>query len=109
MIETADPERDSVAHAALAWITYEGEQKPSSWLLYIKPTLTGDEPSDVVRYHSEHPSFPHESTIDQFFDEAQWESYRRLAEHVGDQVIGGFASSADGPDTLWLSRLSASM
>ena len=30
---------------------------------------------------------PHESTSDQFFDEAQFESYRRLGEHVAQQVL----------------------
>jgi len=30
-----------------------------------------------------HTSFPNGSTADQFFDEAQWESYRRLGEYAG--------------------------
>jgi hypothetical protein len=51
-------------------------------LIYIKPVLRGDEPLDVKRYASEHASgsdrFPHQSTADQFFDEAQFESYRHL-------------------------------
>jgi hypothetical protein len=71
----------SLAHAALAEITYSG-QTATSMLVYIKPTLVGDEPADVHRYHTEHPSFPHESTLQQFFDEAQWESYRKLGEHI---------------------------
>ncbi|MGH7930489.1 MAG: hypothetical protein ACREQV_22180 [Candidatus Binatia bacterium] len=70
-----------MAHAALAEITY-GDDGPKSKLLYIKPTLIGDEPADVHRYHTEHPSFPHETTLQQFFDEAQWESYRKLGEHI---------------------------
>lgn len=51
-------------------------------LLYLKPTLTGDEPTDIQHYASAHTSFPHEPTSDQFFDEAQFESYRRLGQHV---------------------------
>ena len=47
-------------------------------LLYLKPTLTGKEPPDVAQYAERNEQFPHESTIDQFYDEAQWESYRRL-------------------------------
>jgi glutamate/tyrosine decarboxylase-like PLP-dependent enzyme len=50
-------------------------------------SLTGDEPVDVLEYHSSHADFPHESTANQFFDEAQWESYRRLGEHIGSQVL----------------------
>jgi hypothetical protein len=35
-----------------------------------------------------HPSFQQEPTTDQFFDEAQWESYRSLGEHVGGKLAG---------------------
>jgi GNAT superfamily N-acetyltransferase len=56
-------------------------------LLYLKPSLTGNEPSDVQDYAARHPAFPHEPTSDQFFDEAQFESYRRLGEHVAWQVL----------------------
>jgi hypothetical protein len=59
----------------------------SSWLLYIKSTVTGDEPTDVRNYQSQHPDFPNESTADQFFDEPQWESYRKLGEHIGDKLF----------------------
>jgi hypothetical protein len=55
--------------------------------LYIKATLMGDEPEDVCHYHRAHPDFPQETTIDQFFDEAQWESYRRLGLHTGHRVL----------------------
>lgn len=59
----------------------------SGTLLYLKPTLTGTEPTDVAHYASAHPSFPHESTADQFFDEAQFESYRRLGDFVASSAI----------------------
>lgn len=77
-----DPARFSLAHAALARVYYDGNEDASSWLLYIKPTLIGDEPADILEYHADHPEFPQEPTVDQFFDEAQWESYRRLGEHI---------------------------
>ncbi len=83
-VESLD-ETLSLAHAALAKVNYENGDV--STLLYIKPTLIGDEPADVRRYHTEHPAFPHESTADQFFDEAQWESYRRLGEHIADKIF----------------------
>lgn len=56
-------------------------------LLYLKPTLTGEEPTDIQHYASAHPSFPHEPTSDQFFDEAQFESYRRLGLDVASRAI----------------------
>lgn len=82
----------SLRHAALARVEY-GAQGPdglreSGWLLYVKPSLDGDEPIDVIRYHTEHPDFPHEPTGDQFFAEAQWESYRKLGEHLALQLFG---------------------
>lgn len=57
-------------------------QNSRGWLLYLKSSLTGDEPADVIEYQSRVPEFPHESTADQFFSESQFESYRRLGLHV---------------------------
>jgi hypothetical protein len=76
----------SRAHAALARVEYldTGE---TSWLVYVKASLMGDEPEDVCHYHHAHPEFPQEPTTDQFFDEAQWESYRRLGQHIGHRVL----------------------
>jgi hypothetical protein len=37
----------------------------------------------VIGYAQRHPSFPHESTADQFFNEAQFESYRHLGRAIG--------------------------
>ena len=51
-------------------------------LLLFKPTLVGNEPVDVQQYHARNEGFPHESTGDQFYDEAQWEAYRRLGLHA---------------------------
>jgi hypothetical protein len=95
----------SRAHAALARVSYRrpagapggaGSPPRSSWLLYVKPTLVGDEPADVLEYHRAHPKFPHEPTADQFFDEAQWESYRRLGEHVAESLFGEVERLLDG-------------
>src|SRR5262249_1821375 len=56
-------------------------------LIYVKPSLTGDEPADVLHFAERHPAFPHESTADQFFTESQLESYRALGEHVARKVF----------------------
>jgi hypothetical protein len=57
-------------------------------LLMIKPSITGNEPVDVGQYRTRNPAFPHESTGDQFYDEAQWESYRRLGIHAVRASMG---------------------
>jgi hypothetical protein len=58
----------------------EDSDQPDGRLIYIKPTIRGDEPADVTNYESQHPDFPHESTADQWFTESQFESYRALGE-----------------------------
>lgn len=85
--KSADESRLSLRHAALAKITYLDEPNRISYLLLIKPTLIGEEPQDVLNYHSAHPAFPQESTAEQFFNEAQWESYRRLGQHIGERLF----------------------
>jgi hypothetical protein len=55
-------------------------------LIYIKPAVYGREPGDVLEYKRSHPTFPHQSTADQFFDEPQFESYRILGSHVIDEM-----------------------
>jgi hypothetical protein len=57
-------------------------------LVYIKASLTGDEPADVLNYQTAHPTFPHQSTADQWFTESQFESYRRLGQHVVETMFG---------------------
>lgn len=49
-------------------------------LVIIKPRLLPGLPEDVAGYAGANPAFPQQSTGDQFFDEAQWESYRRLGQ-----------------------------
>lgn len=80
--------RVSKAHATLAQVWYDGAQTPGSLILFIKPSLIGNEPQDVLNYARSHESFPQEPTVDQYFDEAQWESYRTLGEHIGDLLFG---------------------
>lgn len=57
--------------------------------VYIKPRLAGTEPADLLNYQCTHPGFPHESTADQWFDESQFESYRKLGHHIGKAVFEG--------------------
>ncbi|WP_213804727.1 hypothetical protein [Granulicella sp. dw_53] len=53
-------------------------------ILYIKSTLTGKEPADILNYKREHKSFPSDSTLNQWFTESQFESYRRLGQFIGE-------------------------
>jgi hypothetical protein len=57
-------------------------------ILVLKPSLLVDLPLDVRNYAMNHPAFPNESTADQFFDEAQFESYRKLGLSIGRLLFG---------------------
>ena len=84
----ADDSGHARQHAVVGTIHYDGfGGTDKGTIILFKPSLTGDEPSDVSQYQARHPAFPHETTGDQFYDEAQWESYRRLGEHAGDSVF----------------------
>jgi hypothetical protein len=56
-------------------------------LIYLKPSITGDEPFDILEYYRRVPEFPHESTADQWFNESQFESYRRLGLHIAETTF----------------------
>ncbi len=64
----------------------ENGNKQTGTLFFIKTTMVGDEPEDLLAYRRTNPSFPDEPTADQFFYEAQFESYRKLGELAGEHV-----------------------
>jgi hypothetical protein len=70
----------SLAHCTVGRITYCNGS--IGHLIYLKASMTGDEEVGVAQYRSIHPSFPHQTTADQFFSEDQFESYRQLGQHV---------------------------
>jgi hypothetical protein len=75
----------SAAHCVVGTVKYpEGTQ---GVVVYIKSSLTGDEPADVLNYKKEHSSFPHDTTLNQWFTESQFESYRRLGHHLAFSVF----------------------
>lgn len=74
-------------HCAVAQIQYPGGT--TATLLYLKASLTGREPVDVLNFAAGDRSFPHQSTADQWFGESQFESYRRLGYHCAHKVFEG--------------------
>lgn len=61
-----------------------GQKKFTGTILYLKTAFVGDEPLDLRHYKREHPEFPQEGTMNQWFTEAQFESYRRLGQLTGE-------------------------
>jgi len=107
--EKPEEQRYARAHWAFGKISYrdckqvEGGDRGLSpfgedeegYLLYIKSSLVapGEDSHitpDVLGYAQRHPSFPHESTADQFFNEAQFESYRHLGRAIGQKLLAGW-------------------
>jgi hypothetical protein len=74
-------------HYAMGIINYHRVWKDAKAgiLIYVKASVTGDEPSDVLEYKKSHPDFPHDSLADQWFSESQFESYRKLGQHIIEQ------------------------
>ncbi len=90
-IRPAEGARYVGAHHAVGEVRYparEGRPEFTGTLLYIKASLDGGEPPDLMNYAFEQSGFPHQSTADQFFDEPQFESYRKLGHHIGRAVLG---------------------
>jgi hypothetical protein len=73
---------DGGTHCAVGRIHYPEPGHCTGWLLYLKASMTGDEPPDVTEYSKRQSEFPHQSTGDQWFDESQFESYRALGYHI---------------------------
>ena len=84
------PGREKGAYCAIGHIQYRAVDPGADpgILIYIKPTMHGTEPADVRQYAATDPDFPHQSTLDQLFDESQFESYRALGSHAIDQLCG---------------------
>ncbi len=96
-VKSIRPQKDgpSLAHCAIGEIKYSSGD--IGHLIYLKASMTGDEDTSIAQYRSSHPSFPHETTADQFFSEDQFESYRKLGLHV---VRASFKGNLPGDDPL---------
>lgn len=111
-IKPQQPAGRSKCHAVVGLIHYEAiePQAAPGLLVYLKTSLTGNEPADVLNYATDHPQFPHEPTLDQFFTESQLESYRALGQHIAEQLLTGAEvcvggeSKADDPVFLRTAR-----
>ena len=84
------------AHFAVGRINYKAVDADfdDGVLVYVKISLTGDEPADVAQYARANPDFPHQATdYRQAFDEAQFESYRCLGAHIARDVFAAIPAA----------------
>jgi hypothetical protein len=88
----------SSSHCVVGTIKYPEDsgrsdnEKRLGYLLYLKSSLTGDEPADVAGYRAGYSEFPHQSTADQWFTERQFEAYRKLGQHIVETAAGSVRS-----------------
>ncbi len=68
---------------------------PCHYIIWMKPRLSDRVPQDVRGYGLANAAFPHQSTSDQFFDEAQWESYRALGESMTISLLAASEAKVD--------------
>jgi hypothetical protein len=70
--------------------TRKGEavvERVRGYLLYLKAGYHGkEEPADIKSYALANPAFPHDATLNQFFAESQFESYRSLGSFIVMQM-----------------------
>lgn len=95
-------------HAALLKIKHRSGRE--SFVLYLRASISGDEPLDVLQYHAANPDFPSQSTVNQFFDEPQWECYRQLGEHIGGDALPPIPAEPTSTKRsyLWLTEFESS-
>lgn len=110
----------SHSHFAFCRIHYpmdkRGGDESYGYLLYLKLSVTGNEGEFIRRYRLDEPAFPHTSTANQFFSEAQFEAYRSLGEHVGDKmflpaIVGDDMAKGDAKVVLetWFEEIGKNM
>ncbi len=85
----------------LPCIVRHADGTPPGLLLVVKPRLPIDAPPDVAAYRRRFAAFPQEPTVDQFFGEAQWESYRCLGETLGRSVFPAVFDAFVGIARSW--------
>lgn len=61
-------------------------------IVYLKARMCSGLSADLAAYQRANPSFPNQSTANQFFDEAQFEAYRVLGRCLTKRLLG-----EDGP------------
>ena len=88
-------------HAAL--LGWDPADDRKGQLLWIKPAIVKTDPADVRQYRFENDVFPQQTTLDQWFDEAQFESYRRLGVETARSAFEKMPEGAtDGPTAFKL-------
>ncbi|MGP0069765.1 MAG: hypothetical protein ACLQGP_39965 [Isosphaeraceae bacterium] len=94
------PDRLTRAHLVIGRIRYDDVDRGEipGVLVYVKISLTGDEPPDLQKYARKDERFPHQPTdLLQSFDEEVFECYRCLGDHIASAVFSDAVRQTDEP------------
>jgi hypothetical protein len=79
-------------------ITYGGKEKKKGILIYIKATMMSGLDFVTDGYKASNSEFPHQSTIDQFFDPDQFDAYRDLGKKSCQEMVDELKLDRDFQD-----------
>jgi hypothetical protein len=70
---------------------------PTCVIHFAKAVLTHDLPYALLSHAQQSPTFPRDSTGDQWFSHAQFDAYTALGRHLGEQLLPLLPSTTAGP------------
>ncbi|MHC4565991.1 MAG: hypothetical protein ACYTE3_09555, partial [Planctomycetota bacterium] len=85
--KSAFHDKYNLAKNGFAVGTIEYPEVGDGTIFYLKTILTEGLPPDIYGYKSSHPTFPDQSTADQFFDESQFEAYREIGYRIAIEML----------------------
>jgi hypothetical protein len=95
--ETGDvgPNQDYHAMGEIDYRAADGSTAENGIILYIKAGYHGVESAGVRAYAMANPEFPHQATLNQWFTESQFESYRVLGFEIADGILNEAVKDSD--------------
>lgn len=92
----ADPHsHGATALACGGEVEEEGDGEVGT-LILLKATAFKGLPADLFSYRRRHPEFPNQATLDQFFDEKQFDAYRELGFATAHAMLKELEASGLG-------------
>ena len=85
--------RYAAAPFALGKLTYNHPVEKNGLLIYVKSTVIEQMDFKTAGYLASNPEFPHQSTVDQFFDPAQFDAYRCLGYESIETALSALKDS----------------
>ena len=84
---------DAYAHGTF---TYPDDTGPAAHhLFYMKLAVPAGAPWDILAYQDRHPSFPTDSTLQQLYDDEEFEAYRELGYYCATAILAEIAYDSD--------------